>query len=60
MHEKIVESLSPIERKVLPNISSKAGLAELCKNSGTDQTTTLRALEFLKTKGLIEIKSEEK
>jgi phenylalanyl-tRNA synthetase alpha chain len=58
--DKISESLSPIERKVLPHILGKIELSELSKNSETDNTTTLRALEFLKNKDLVKINSAEK
>jgi len=58
--EKILDSLSPIERKVLPNISGKDEVMEIAKKSETDATTTLRALEFLKNKGLVSITSTEK
>lgn len=60
MKENIVESLSPIERKVLPNISGKIELNELSKKSGTDNVTSLRAIEFLKNKELVEVETEEK
>lgn len=58
--EKILESLSPIERKVLPHISEKIELTDLSKKSETDNVTTLRALEFLKNKGLVNVESSEK
>jgi phenylalanyl-tRNA synthetase alpha chain len=60
MEDKIIESLSPIERKVLPNIQGNANLDDISKKSDTDNTTTLRALEFLKNKGIVEISSQEK
>ncbi len=58
--EKILESLSPIERKVLPNISGKINVNEISKKSETDNTTTLRALEFLKNKEIVTVSSTEK
>jgi phenylalanyl-tRNA synthetase alpha chain len=58
MDEKIIESLSPIERKVLPHVSGSVD--EISKKSDTDKTTTLRALEFLKNKGLVKIETKEK
>ena len=54
--QKIIESLSPIERKVLPNISEN--LDDVIKNSQTDKVTVLRALDFLEKKDLL--KTEEK
>ena len=60
MDEKlIVESLSPIERKVLPVLSKDSlNLDEISENAEVDKTTALRAVEFLKNKKLIE--SDEK
>lgn len=60
MDEKILESLSPIERKVLPNIGSGSDLNSISERSGTDNTTTLRALEFLKNKSIVSINVKEK
>ena len=59
MEEKLIESLSPIERKVLPNVEKNLDLDSISKASETDNTTTLRALEFLRVKGLVEVKTEE-
>lgn len=58
MDEKIIESLSPIERKVLPHVSGSVD--EISKKADTDKTTTLRALEFLKNKGLVKTETKEK
>jgi len=61
MEEKvIIESLSPIEKAILPNISeSFTNLDEIAKNASQDKTTALRASAFLKNKGLIEEKTTE-
>ncbi|MDO8517361.1 MAG: phenylalanine--tRNA ligase subunit alpha [Nanoarchaeota archaeon] len=57
----LVESLSPIERKVLPHLSdSFIGVDKISEKSGTDMTTTLRALEFLKNKKLVDLDVKEK
>jgi phenylalanyl-tRNA synthetase alpha chain len=58
--DKILESLSPIERKVLPHISGKSSLNDIAKKAETDATTALRALEFLKNKELVRLESSEK
>ena len=57
MDEKlIIESLSPIERKVLPILSRDSlDLGEISKNADIDKTTTRRAIEFLKNKKLVEV-----
>ncbi len=58
--DKIIESLSPIERKILPNLTDKAqSLDEISRKSETDATTTLRALEFLKNKNLVKTTATE-
>ncbi|MAH51702.1 phenylalanine--tRNA ligase subunit alpha [Candidatus Pacearchaeota archaeon] len=56
----IIESLSPIERKVLPVLNvSKLELNEISQKAEVDETTAQRALEFLKNKKLIEVIEEE-
>lgn len=58
--EAVAESLSPIERKVLPHISGKIELNSLSKKSETDNVTTLRAIEFLKNKNIVKTETSEK
>ena len=57
--EKIIESLSPIERKILPHLEEK-DLIKICKKSNLDKTTVLRALEYLQKKKLVELFFEKK
>ncbi len=57
--ELILDSLSPIERKILPYLEL-GNLKEIAKVSGLDNTSILRGLEFLKKKKLVEISKEEK
>jgi len=58
--EDIAESLSPIERKILPQLKeSFLSAGEIVKKAETDKTTVLRALEFLKNKGLVTIETKE-
>ncbi len=52
--EKIIEKLSPLERKILPFLNSK--INELVEKSGMDSTSLLRALRFLENKGILKIK----
>ena len=56
--KKIIESLSPIERKVLP--CGSGNLKEISEKSGLDNTSVLRALEFLKKKKLADITVKER
>jgi DNA-binding transcriptional regulator YhcF (GntR family) len=57
--EKINESLSPIERKVLPKISKNTNVESLLDES-LDKVTALRALTYLENKKLIEQESTTK
>ena len=57
--EKLIQSLSPNERKVLPHIEEKK-IGEICKKSNLDQVAVLRALEYLQNKKVLKIVSEKK
>jgi phenylalanyl-tRNA synthetase alpha chain len=62
MDEKlIVESLSPIERVALPKITgSFQTIGDVAGQTAQDNTTALRAIGFLKNKGLVETQQAEK
>src|SRR3989344_5768192 len=49
--KKIIESLSPLERAVVPYLNSS--VHKIIESSGLDQTSVLRALQFLSNKGII-------
>jgi phenylalanyl-tRNA synthetase alpha chain len=54
--KRLIESLSPIERKVLPHLSGDfSNLKDIAKKAEADETTALRASEFLKNKKLAEV-----
>jgi len=57
--QKIIDSLSPHERKILPYLEEKS-LAELCKKSNLDKTSVIRALGYLENKGLVKLSEEKK
>ena len=57
--EKLIESLSPIERKIIPFLK-EGNLDKLSEKSGTDKDSSLRALEFLSNKGVLKIISSAK
>jgi phenylalanyl-tRNA synthetase alpha chain len=61
MDEKLlVESLSPMERAVLPKLSRDfLDVDEVASGAGLDKTTALRAVGFLKNKGLVETEISE-
>lgn len=57
--QKILESLSPNERKILPHIKEK-NLEAISKKSSLDKVSALRALEYLQNKKLINLSTEKK
>jgi len=57
--KKIIESLSPNERKILPYIEEKK-ISEICKKSNLDKTSVLRALEYLQNKAIVRLSSQKK
>lgn len=57
--KKVIESLSPNERRVLPHLEEK-DLIKICKKSNLDKTSVLRVLEYLKDKKIIDLHKEKK
>ncbi len=57
--KKTLESLSPHERKILPHLEEE-NIIEICKKSNLDKISVIRALEYLKEKEIIKIKTEKK
>ena len=55
---KIVESLSPNERKIIPFLEEKT-MDNIAEKTNMDKAAILRSLEFLSNKDLIKIKSTE-
>ena len=51
--EKLIESLSPNEKKILPHLGEK--INEICKKSNLDKTSVVRSLEYLQNKGIVKI-----
>ncbi len=51
--KKIVESLSPNERKILPYLDDN--LNQICEKSNLDTVSVMRALEYLKNKEIINL-----
>ncbi len=56
--QDLIDSLSPIERKIIPFLNEKIG--KIIQKSQLDETSVLRALRFLENKGLVKIDSREK
>ena len=57
--KKLIESLSPNERKVLPYLKEKK-ISEICKKSGLDEVSALRALEYLQKKDILKLSYKKK
>jgi phenylalanyl-tRNA synthetase alpha chain len=56
--QKIIESLSPLERSVIPHLN--LSFEEIKEKTGFDSVSLTRALHFLSNKGLIVLKKETK
>ena len=52
--KELIESLSPLEKKII-GFLSLASFNEIIKKSNLDRVSLLRALEFLNSKGIIEL-----
>ncbi len=57
--KKIIESLSPNERKILPHVEEKK-IREICRKSNLDKTSVLRALEYLQNKEIVKLSFKKK
>ncbi|MEM3074978.1 MAG: phenylalanine--tRNA ligase subunit alpha [Candidatus Pacearchaeota archaeon] len=55
----IVETLSPIEKKIIPFINLN-NFDDIIKKSGLDRVSVLRAMEFLNSKSIIDLKIDKK
>ena len=55
----LVESLSPIERKLIPLLGDKPKSANDLETEDLDKTTILRAAEYLKMKGLVQLEASQ-
>ncbi len=55
--KKLIESLSPNERKVIPHLEEK--IEDICKKTNLDKTSVLRSLEYLQNKGIVKLKSKK-
>ncbi|MCW8965795.1 MAG: phenylalanine--tRNA ligase subunit alpha [Candidatus Pacearchaeota archaeon] len=56
--QKIIESLSPNEIKIIPYLDED--IIQICKKSNLDKTSVLRSLEYLQNKGIITILTTKK
>jgi phenylalanyl-tRNA synthetase alpha chain len=58
-YEKLIESLSPNERKILPYIKERK-INRICEKSRLDKTSVLRSLEYLANKKIITLSYQKK
>lgn len=56
--QDLIEKLSPLERKIIPFLNLP--IEEIREKAQIDETSLLRALKFLQSKNLLELKSEKK
>ena len=54
-HSKLIESLTPLERKVLPLLSKHTKLSSLVKETGLKEIEVMRSLQWLSNKEIIKI-----
>jgi len=55
---KLLESLSQNERKIIPHLEEK-DITEICKKSNLDKVSVIRSLEYLKNKKIIDISTKK-
>ncbi len=58
--KRIIETFSPLERKVFPLLEKLRNFDEIVKKSGLLDVEVMRAVQWLKNKELVDIKTEQK
>ena len=56
--QKLIESLSTNERKILPYLEEK--IIDICKKASLDKISVLRALEYLQNKKIVKLSYQKK
>ena len=56
--QKLIESLNPNERKILPYLEEK--ISDICKKTNLDKISVLRALEYLQNKEIVKLNYQKK
>ena len=57
-NQKLIDSLSPNERKILPYLEEK--IIDICKKASLDKISVLRALEYLQNKEIVKLSYKKK
>jgi phenylalanyl-tRNA synthetase alpha chain len=52
-NQRLIDSLSPNEKKILPHLGDK--LMDICKKSNLDNTSVIRSLEYLQNKNIVKL-----
>ncbi|PIO05258.1 phenylalanine--tRNA ligase subunit alpha [Candidatus Woesearchaeota archaeon CG08_land_8_20_14_0_20_43_7] len=60
MHEKLIATLHPLERKVLPALESHSDFDEIIKATGLKDIEVMRAVQWLGNKEAVELKEDVK
>jgi phenylalanyl-tRNA synthetase alpha chain len=58
--KKLLDGLHPLERKVMPHLAKYGSVIDLIGKSGLKEVEVLRALQWLKNKGIIDLKEDSK
>ena len=58
--KRLVETLHPLERKVLPVLEKASSLSEIVEQAKLQEVEAMRALQWLQNKGAINLKEEVK
>jgi len=56
----VIETLHPLERKVLPYLTKYSSISDLAEKTGLQEVEVMRALQWLENKGILKIKKELK
>jgi len=58
--DKLIQTLHPLERKVLPILSKLSSIKDIAKAAGLQEVEVMRALQWLQNKQIIILKEEQK
>ncbi|MBD3247160.1 phenylalanine--tRNA ligase subunit alpha [Candidatus Pacearchaeota archaeon] len=59
VNKRLIESLSPNERKIIPLLKEKS-IVSISKKSNLDKVSVLRSLEYLQNKDIVKLSSNKK
>ena len=56
--DKLIETLHPLEKKVLPVLEKVSKLSDIISHSGLSEVEVMRALQWMQNKDIIKIKED--